>query len=57
MEFLFELVRTESLDAEAAIEAILRSVPEEKMVKDLQELVAGNPRLARVIAANQTDSK
>jgi hypothetical protein len=57
MEFLFELVRTESLDAEAAIEAILRSVPAEKMFKRLQELVAGNPRLARIVAANQAESK
>lgn len=57
LEFLFELVRTESLDAETAIEAILRSVPAEKMVQRLQQLVAGNPRLARVFAANRADSK
>ncbi len=57
MEFLFELVRAESLNAEAAIEAILRSVPGEKMVQRLQQLVAGNSRLARVFAANRADSK
>jgi hypothetical protein len=57
MEFLFELVRAESLNAEAAIEAILRSMPGEEMIQRLQQLVAGNPRLARVVAANQADSK
>jgi HEAT repeat protein len=47
MEFLFELVRTESLDAERAIEAILRSMPSEDLTERLEKAVAGNPRLAR----------
>jgi hypothetical protein len=51
VEFLLELVRTESLDAEAAIEALLRSVPSAEIVKRLEKLVAGNPRLERVLAA------
>jgi hypothetical protein len=53
LEFLLELVRTESLDAEAAIEAVVRSVPSQDVIKRLQSLVAGNPRLARVLAEQQ----
>jgi hypothetical protein len=53
VEFLFELVRTESLSAEGAIEAILRSMPSQDVTKRLEKLVTGNPRLARVFAANQ----
>jgi len=56
VEFLLELVRTESLDAEAAIEAVLRSVPSAEIVKRLEKLVAGNPRLERVLAAQQKTS-
>jgi hypothetical protein len=48
MEFLFEQVRTESLQAEGAIEAILRSGPSTETVQRLEEIVAPNPRLARV---------
>jgi hypothetical protein len=47
MEFLFELVRTESLDAERAIEAILRSVPSEETVQRLEKIISSNPRLER----------
>ena len=50
LEFLLELVRTESLDAERAVEAILRSVPPDELVQRLAELVKGNPRLARAFA-------
>ena len=53
MEFLLDLVRTESLNAEAAIEAILRSMPSQDVIKRLEKLVAGNPRLARVFVATQ----
>jgi HEAT repeat protein len=49
-EFLFDQVRTESLQAEAAIEAILRSAPSEEITKRLKELVAGNQRLSRAFA-------
>ena len=48
MEFLLELVRTESLDAEAAVEAILRSAPSDELTKHLQKLTSSNPRLARI---------
>ena len=53
LEFLLEEVRTESLGAETAIEAILRSMPSPEIVKRLEQFTAGNPRLARVFAANQ----
>jgi len=56
LEFLLELVRTESLNAEAAIEAVLRSMPSQEVIKLLEKLVARNPRLARVFAAHQTAS-
>jgi HEAT repeats len=55
-EFLLELVRTESLDAEAAIEAILRSIPSRDVVERLKQLVAGNVRLTRVFAEHQKPS-
>jgi HEAT repeat protein len=57
LEFLLELVSTESLSAEAAIEALLRSMPSQETIKRLERLVAGNSRLARVFAENQTPSK
>jgi len=56
LEFLLELVRTESLDAETAIEAVLRSMPSADVVKRLEKLVANNPRLARAFAAHQKTS-
>ena len=49
-EFLLDLVRTESLQAEAAIEAILRAMPSDEVTKRLKEFVARNPRLARAFA-------
>jgi HEAT repeat protein len=53
LEFLLELVSTESLNAEAAIEAILRSMPSQEVIKRLEKLVAGNPRLTRAFAAQR----
>jgi HEAT repeat protein len=53
LEFLLDLVRSESLDAEAAIEAVLRSAPSQEVIQRLQALVAGNPRLARVFTEQQ----
>jgi hypothetical protein len=47
IEFLLAQVRTESLQAEAAIEAILRAMPSEEITKRLEKLVSGNPRLSR----------
>ena len=57
-EFLLELVRQESLDAEGAIEALLRSMPSPEIVTKLEDMVADNPRLGRVFAEhNQSSSK
>jgi hypothetical protein len=56
LEFLLESVRKESLDAETAIEAVLRSMPSADVVKRLEKLVANNPRLARAFAAHQKTS-
>jgi HEAT repeat protein len=50
LEFLLDLIRTESLQAEAAIEAILRTMPSSEVTKRLKEQVAGNQRLSRVFA-------
>ncbi len=53
LEFLLDQVRTESRQAEAAIEALLRSAPSAEVIKRLEGLVSGNPRLARAVAANR----
>lgn len=54
LSFLLELVRAESLHAEPAIEAILRSGPSDEVVKQLDQAVEGNPRLARVVVAHKS---
>jgi HEAT repeat protein len=56
LEFLLDLVRTESANAEAAIEAVLRSAPSEEVIKRLEKLVAGNPRLKRAFATHRPPS-
>jgi hypothetical protein len=53
LEYLLDEVRKESLNAETAIEAILRSIPSLEITKRLEKLTADNPRLARIFAANQ----
>ncbi len=47
LEFLLDQVRSESLQAEASIEAILRSGPSTEIVQRLEKVVANNPRLAK----------
>ena len=54
VEFLLDLVKSESLDAERAIEAIVRSRPGEETMKRLKTLAGQNPRLARALAALKT---
>ena len=54
LDFLLKLVRTDSPQAEAALEAILRSMPAEETLKQLESIVRGNPRLARAFAAHRT---
>ena len=56
IEFLLELVRTESMDAEAAIEAVLRSMPSPEIAGQLQQMVSGNERLARVFMTHHPSS-
>jgi HEAT repeat protein len=56
LEFLFDQVRSESLNAEGAIEAILRSLPSAEVTSRLETLVAGNQRLKRAFAANRVAS-
>jgi len=56
MEFLLELVRTESMDAEGAIEALMRSLPSAEITARLQRMVSGNARLARVFKTHQPAS-
>jgi hypothetical protein len=53
-DFLFDLVRTKSAQAEAAIEAILRSVPSSEIIQQLELLVSESPRLARAFATHRT---
>jgi len=50
LEFLLDLVGTESLNAEAAIEAVLRSMPSEQVRQRLEKMVAGNQRLLSALA-------
>ncbi len=56
LELLLELVRIESLHAEAAIEVLLRAMPSADVTKRLKGLVAGNQRLSRALA-KATSSK
>jgi hypothetical protein len=55
LKFLFRLVETESLQAESAIEAILRSCPSTETVQCLENIVSPSPRLARVFNQHRTD--
>ena len=51
LEFLLDVVKTESMDAEHAIEAIVRSMPTQEIMQRLEKQVAANPRLARALSA------
>jgi HEAT repeat protein len=50
-EFLVDLVKSESLDAERALEALVRSLPSPQLIGRLEHVVAPNPRLVRALAA------
>ena len=52
-DFLFGLIRSESLCAEAAIETILRAAPSEETLKHLEKIVADSPRLTRALATHR----
>jgi HEAT repeat protein len=49
-EFLLDQVKSESLAAESAVEAIVRSMPSSEVMQRLEKLTAGNPRLARALS-------
>jgi HEAT repeat protein len=55
-EFLLDLVLQESMDAEPAIEALMRSLPSNDVIERLEKLVTGNARLQRTFAANRKTS-
>jgi HEAT repeat protein len=57
LEFLLDQVRAESLQAEPALEALLRAAPSEEVTKRLEKLVTGNPRLARAFATHRPKPK
>lgn len=56
VDFLMDLVRTDSAQAEEAMEALLRAMPSAEVIRRLEELVAGNPRLTSVFAAHRKTS-
>lgn len=49
-EFLLDQVKSESPDAERALEAIVRSMPTPEVMQRLEKLAANNPRLARALS-------
>jgi hypothetical protein len=51
-EFLLDIVKTEKLRADHAVEAILRSLPSEETKQRLKALVSGNTRLERAFRDN-----
>lgn len=53
-EFMLGMVRADSLGADLAVEALLRSAPSDEIVQQLKSLVIGNSRLERAFAANAT---
>jgi hypothetical protein len=50
---LFNLVQSDSVHAEAALEALLRSAPSPEITQHLERLVSENPRLARAFATHR----
>jgi HEAT repeat protein len=56
MEFLLDLVKSESPDAERAIEAVVRSMPSQEIIHRLESLVRRNPRLASVFATQRSSA-
>jgi hypothetical protein len=49
-EFLLDQVKSESPDAERALEAVVRSMPTPEVMQRLEKLAANNPRLARAFS-------
>ncbi len=55
LDFLFQLIRAEPLNAEAAVTALVQSKPAPEVLKQLEEIVSGNPRLARALNAHRAE--
>jgi len=55
VEYLMEMVKMGSADAEGAIEAIVRSMPTESVMGRLERSVNGNARLERALAARRKE--
>jgi HEAT repeat protein len=53
IEFLMELVKKESSDAECAIEAIVRAMPTASVMTQLETAVKGKSRLERALAVHR----
>jgi hypothetical protein len=53
-EFLLDLVAKDALDAQPAIEALVRAMPSADITQRLENLVAGSPRLARHLAEQRS---
>jgi hypothetical protein len=54
IEFLLSLVKADSIGADLAVEALMRSLPSDELLHEIKALVAGNVRLERAFAANVT---
>ena len=52
IDFLLQCIHSESLHAEAAIEALLQAGPSPELVQQLQITVSPNPRLAQFLASH-----
>jgi len=57
VDFLFDLVRQDTLHSEPAVEAILRSGPSAERIQQLKQAVSGNPRLAQFVADHQAQRR
>lgn len=57
VEFLLGLIRADSIGADTAVEALLRSLPSQEVLQQIKDLVAGNNRLERAFAANATERR
>jgi HEAT repeat protein len=55
-DFLVGLIKSESPDAERAMEAILRAAPSSELVKQVERAIDGNPRLTRQFATLRSSS-
>ena len=56
-EFLIDLISETSSDAEAAIEAMVRSAPSEAVLARIEKLVADSPRLTRHYSQLKSNSR